>query len=50
MVWGPQAYLGLEPQPYSVVDDPNPFVRGSALGLLRPWAQASCHYARPKAH
>ena len=44
-VWGPQAHLGLEPQPYSVVHDLNPFVQGWALGPLSPWALASCHYA-----
>ena len=29
---GPQAHLGLELQPNGMAHDPNPFIRGQALG------------------
>ena len=44
---GPQTHLGLELQPNSMAHDPNPFIRGRALGPLGPYAQASC---QPKAY
>ena len=46
--WDLQAYLGLEPQLYSVAHGPDTPVRRWVWGLLRPWTWASWHYAQSK--